>query len=448
MKNKYLLAALLIIVPLYPKFPFIKVPGTYVAIRLEDILLFIIGFAVIFKVLPNLKTFLGDKIVKTFLIFFGVGLVSLLSGILITHTVVPTVGLFHWIRRIEYAVPFFAAITLLSKEEVTKNISFYTKILMIVVFITFIYGLGQRYFSFPMIITQNEEYSKGVALLWTPGSHINSTFAGHYDLAAFMVMTLPIFISTFYLLKDKVTKILLLIVTGGGLWLLINSLSRIAQVSYIVSLGVSLFLAKKFKNGILFILVSLILIAMSSNLEARFIRVFDVYYKKLTSYISITVKADEVTSLVKKSQDLAATPAPMPIFEDRSTSIRLNVEWPRAIRAFVKNPLLGTGYSSIGLATDNDYIRSLAETGVLGLLAFGLVFITILKELFKVFPLNNKFSGVNLGFFVGVVGSILGAFSSALFLDLFEASKFAILFWFMLGFAVYMARNITNEQKI
>ena len=76
--------------------------------------------------------------------------------------------------------------------------------------------------------------------------------------------------------------------------------------------------------------------------------------------------------------ELENTPIPteesQPVFEDRSVSIRLNVEWPRAIRAFSKNPLLGTGYSSITLATDNDFLRLLGEVGLVGALAFFLIF--------------------------------------------------------------------------
>ena len=39
---KYGIAAILIAVPLYPKFPFLNVPGIYVSIRIEDFLILII----------------------------------------------------------------------------------------------------------------------------------------------------------------------------------------------------------------------------------------------------------------------------------------------------------------------------------------------------------------------------------------------------------------------
>src|SRR3989338_2982313 len=94
--SKYLIAAVLIIVPLFPKFPLIKVPGTYVAVRFEDLLLSILAVLTLVKILPNFKSFFKDTIVQAFLIFFGVGLLSVFAGIYLTQTVVPALGLLHW----------------------------------------------------------------------------------------------------------------------------------------------------------------------------------------------------------------------------------------------------------------------------------------------------------------------------------------------------------------
>jgi len=55
---------------------------------------------------------------------------------------------------------------------------------------------------------------------------------------------------------------------------------------------------------------------------------------------------------------------------DISFTTRIQGTWPRAFEALGRNILLGSGYSSINLATDNSYFRALGETGVLGLGAF------------------------------------------------------------------------------
>lgn len=442
--SKYLLAAVLIIVPLFPKFPLLTVTGTYVAIRFEDLLMFFLAILMGLKIVQNPKDFFRDKIFQAFLIFFGVGAVSLFSAVFLTQTAGFKIGLLHLLRRVEYIIPFVAVLSLLSKEKTKEYLHFYTKLLLIATLVAFGYGIGQRYFHFPIIITQNEEYSKGVALFWTPGAHINSTFAGHYDLAAVMVLVLPIFITMFFVLKDHMAKITIFLVSVSGFWLLVNSLSRIAQVSYIVAVAISLILVRKFKALFVVIAISLVFISASSGLGVRFKRLFDVYFQKMSISVnsaknSFVVYAEELPQ--KRINTDTPPPTPAPVFEDRSTSIRLNVEWPRAIRAFSKNFIVGTGYSSINLATDNDYLRLLGEVGILGFLAFWLIFWRIGRELSQGLLIDKNFTGLSKGFFAGAIGGSFATFVSAFFLDIFEASKFAILFWFILGLAVMLVRN-------
>ncbi len=441
---KYLVASLLIIVPLYPKFPFIQIPGTYVSIRIEDFLLLIVAIFTLVRLAPQVKKFFKDDVARAVVIFLIIGLVSLVSGVLITKTASLSIGALHFLRRIEYFVPFFATLAFIPYEK-GKNLGFYLKVLMIVVFVAFIYGFGQRYFNFPVIITQDSESSKGLALRSTPGSQLPSTFAGHYDLAAFMVLVLPIFISLIFVLKGKISRFLLSLVTLSGFWLLANSASRISLASYLVSVCVSLFLLKKYKAIVLVVLISIVIGGFSPTLFARYKSLIDVYSSKIKnmkivdmSPFKFEVLAQETIPAKKESTPM---PVSTPVFEDRSTSIRLNVEWPRAIRSFLKNPLLGTGYSSVGLASDNDYLRLLAEVGFLGFMAFVLIIVRILFVFVSALPLVKNFSGIKLGFVAGVIGGISGTLLNATFIDVFEASKFATIFWLLVGLAVYLIKN-------
>jgi hypothetical protein len=331
-------------------------------------------------------------------------------------------------------------------------LSFYIKVLMITVFVAFLYGVGQRYFYLPVIMTQNSESSKGMALRWTPGSQATSTFAGHYDLAAFMVLVLPILISLIFVVKDTKFKILLAIVSLSGYWLLVNTASRISLASYLFAVCVSLILLKKFKAIFFVVIISLILTSFSPSLFARYKNLIDVYSQKIKNVKLINlnpynfkVSAQEVTIPARTAIPLP-TAKPKPVIEDRSTSIRLNVEWPRAIRAFSKNPLLGTGYSSIGLASDNDYLRLLAEVGLLGFLSFILILVRIFLTLTSAFPLTEKLNSIRLGFVAGIIGGVSGTLVNAVFIDVFEASKFAIIFWLLLGCAVSIVRNNNYEE--
>jgi len=448
---KYFVAALLIIVPLYPKFPFITIPGIYVAIRAEDFLLAIVALVVLVRIIPDIKVLLKNELVRAIALFLVVGLVSLLAGVFLSKTVVLSIGMLHFLRRVEYFIPFFAALSFLPYDK-EKNLEFYFKVLMIVVFAAFIYGIGEKYFNFPMIITQDSESSKGLALQLAPGGQLSSTFAGHYDLAAFMVLVLPILITAFFTLENKLSKALLLIVSLSGFWLLVNSASRISLASYLLAVCISLLLIKKYKAMVVVVLISIVLSGFSSSLFARYKSLIDVYSSKIknikiveSNAFNFTVMAQETTLTIRKAA--SPTPMPIPILEDRSTSIRLTVEWPRAIRAFLINPLIGSGYSSVGLATDNDFLRLLAEVGLLGFLGFVLIISRILFVFVRNLPLTQNFSGLKLGFIAGTIGGIFGTLLNATFIDVFEASKFAIIFWLLVGLAVCMAKERLDVNK-
>jgi len=437
---KYLVAAILIAIPLYPKFPFIKIPGISVSIRLEDFLVAVTGVVCLILILPRLKFFLENKINQAIFIFLLTGLLSVFSAIFVTQTVLPHIAILHWLRRVEYFIPFLAGILVIKNDR--KNLEFYLKVLVITLFFIFIYGFGQKHFSWPVIITQNQEYSKGVALRWIPGSHINSTFAGHYDLATFLVLILPILITSVFILRGVLTRFILWFVILSGLWLLVNAISRISLVSYLIASATSLFLVKRYKEIIIIFIISILFIGFSSDLLARYKRLIDIGRQRI-GYVKITLAAEE--SFLKIRRESTPVPTPAPVFEDRSTSIRLNVEWPRALRAFSKNPLLGTGYSSITLATDNDYLRLLGEIGLIGFFAFFLIFFRIFKEVLIKLPIVKNFDGANLTFIAGVLGAMPGVFLNATFIDVFEASKFAIIFWLLVGMFFSLVRNVDYE---
>ncbi|EKD94472.1 MAG: hypothetical protein ACD_26C00034G0007 [uncultured bacterium] len=418
--GKYAVTALLIFIPLFQKFPAFRIMGTYVAIRLEDFL--ILGTLLLFLVplLKNIKLFLKEKTVRAILLFITIGLISLVSGIYLTQTVSLKIGFLHWIRRIEYFSLFFVGLTYMkisSKKDFFGNDTFFSyviKILLLVNLFVFLYGIGQHYLNFPVIITQNEEYSKGVALRWIPGAHINSTFAGHYDLASYLVLTMPIFISSFFILKDKLSKYILATSIVFGYWLFSVAVSRISIVAFLISTTISLFLLKKYKEILLVVSISVIIFGLSADLRTRYGRIIEVVRQKISS--AIVVYAQEGGN----------------VNEDRSTSIRFNVEWPRAFRAFYKNPIVGTGYSSITLATDNDYLRALGETGLLGLISFILIFIGLFA-VFNKYKIDDNLDSV---FVVSFIGSTVGILITAVFIDIFEASKFATMYWLFAGLVV------------
>lgn len=431
---KYAVGLLLFVVPVYPKFPILEVSGIYVSIRLEDFLILILmAVWIIYKLkTESYKYFTKNSFLIIFLLFWGVGLLSTLAGSYLIHIVDIKIGLLHWFRRVEYMSVFFIAYDAVKSR---KRLPYYIEVITFVVLIAFLYGLGQMYLNWPVISTQNEEYSKGGSLFWTSGARLHSTFAGHYDLAGFIVLVFPFLLGYFFVLKKFFSKLLLLFcVMFPAFWLLMQTTSRVSFISFLVSGIVCLWLIRKRIFIIPFLLLSIIGSLLISDTGSRFKFFIDLYTKPAQRLFKseIIPKAHAQKTLIEKSAD-----TPQPLVEDRSIEIRLNQEWPRSLRAFEKNPLIGTGYSSLSLATDNDYLRMLGETGIIGALSFLLILSTLFTTcLLKFKSWSEKTVTIEKIIVAGFIGGLLGLMVNATFIDVFEASKIAMIFWILAGLAI------------
>lgn len=447
---KWGLAILFITIPLYPKFPIFNIPKTYVAVRLEDFLIVILGLFLVLHLLFNkqVKLFFQDKINQSIFLFTAVGLVSLVSGIFLTQTVIPHLGLLHWIRRLEYITPF---LLIASFTIGPPKVRFFCKVLFWAVFLIFLYGVGQKYFDFPVISTQNQEFSKGLALRLVPGARLHSTFGGHYDLAAFLTLVFPMLFAYLLTLKNWANRVLLILMSVlPAFWLLMQTESRISFVAYLVGVTITLLLIKRKLFIIPFVVLSIILMFLVSDLGNRYLYTLDVYKQRILNKVKLNLAPDVILAAaptrLNSNQQLNGEKE-MVVIEDRSTSIRFNMEWPRALRSFYKNPLLGTGYSSITLATDNDYLRLLGEVGLLGALSFFLILTRLFSRIVKFFAIQKDKLDINTAFVGGFVGSLVGMLINATFIDVFEASKVAIIFWGLAGMAIAIVKQ-TNEKQV
>ncbi len=460
----YLVLALLAFIPLYPKFPLSEVQGTYVAVRLEDF--FIAAVLIIFGLLniDKAKKVLHDPLYLSFLLFWIIGLISLISALLLTNTVQPHLGLLHWVRRIEYMSFFFLAVWTIKSA---KQVQLLLKVFFAVVILICIYGLGQKYFNFPVISTTNREFSKGQILYLTPGARINSTFAGHYDLAAFTSIVIVILGSLFFYYRKISAKTAVII--AGGLSFLVLGLTA-ARVSFLATvMGLALgFWFNKMKWLIVaLVLVSTVAVVAIPDLRHRVVATVTVNLlggggpkynpdelnvavgEKLTPEVRQEILNQATMSGAQNIATVSSDIAPgepinqLELAISRSFGIRSQVSWPRAIHAFEKNPILGTGYSSLTIASDNDYLRSLGEVGILGTLAFGLIFYILFREMLRFIKREPK--NFERAYVIGVLCSIFVMLVTATFIDIFESSKIATLFWFLVGTAWVMIRKYEDN---
>jgi O-antigen ligase len=139
-----------------------------------------------------------------------------------------------------------------------------------------------------------------------------------------------------------------------------------------------------------------------------------------------------------------------------SIAIRLDTLWPNAVKGFMRNPLLGSGYATLNKesdyhfteadSTDNNYLRALGETGLLGFVAFfGIIFLVLKQTSRNLFSQDILKSSLAIGLFAGTVGLLI----NATYIDVYAASKVAFTYWAVVGFtlAVFTLKTPSKPKK-
>lgn len=480
---KMLLVGYIFFIPLFPKIPFKMVDYTYIAIRFEDLFVAFIYFVFFIQLLRK-KVALN----KTYLILFGLFwisvFVSFYLGFYVQHTIrIMNVGLLNALRRIEYMSIFFvfAAVT-----KSRKDVVFFVKNILVTIVLITIYGLGQKYLGWPAVQTMNPEYAKGYVLVLDSWARISSTFGGHYDLSAFLIFFMPLLLA----LTTKVNRwfyIVFLLALSN----LVLAGSRVSYGAYILSTFPFILAYRKWTLLVITIVATIGLTSLSTNLTQRINRSFQtkqIFIDKTTGQTTVprrlqpddlpvgdyiidksgansravdvgTVDTntkdarevklnllDDIRTEARKAGKVLTTEEENRLVEeafanmkvvsavipDISVATRLQVEWPRAIRAFLKYPIFGKGPSSITEATDNDYLRWLGEFGIVGT---G-IFMFILGKLFLMLFFAAKKDPKEGMIIAGILAGFFGLLINAVMIDIFEASKVAFIFWMVMGMAV------------
>lgn len=524
---------LVLLIPLYPKIPiFSPIEQYIVRVRLEDFVVLIAVLATIIQIIR--KRAKVDKVTLALIGSYAVaGILSMLSALFVTQTV-PIQPLhiaktaLHFFRYMEYFSVFFVSYAAIKSK---KDVRLLLKLLVMAVFAIAVYGYMQKFFYWPVYSTMNREFSKGIRLVLTEHARIQSTFAGHYDMAAYLVIVLPIILSLALLVRNKKRKLALLIVFGAGFWLMVMSASRIPFAAILIALMLVIcfhtLLQKKLLNKISYfisrtfvasIFLTLMLYYFGQNMLDRISNAISssdqpininqmidnlldpLPLPQANQLLAWLPKAPAIPDNAQAAPDLeaaiiaqvasisdqppvpqnpnptAATNRPRDVYEDipepvdtyetladgtvqrvvihktriysdcalkheLSLCIRLESLWPWALQSFETNPIFGTGYATLNKqfvdeftiadSTDNNYLRTLGETGLVGFITFyGVSFFLIIYVGWSIHKLHSRMDkALAIGFVCGAIGLLI----NATYIDVFAASKVAYTFWFFAG---------------
>jgi len=489
---------LLVFIPLYPKLPlFDIIPGYIVRVRLEDFFIALtVGWWAIQLLRKKIK--LHPLMTKLILAYAAIGLLSTLSAIFITKTVpmsnIHLAKVFlHYFRRLEYFSLFFV---FFSAVKSIVDVKKYLVILITTAVAVAGYGYGQKYLYWPVFSTMNREFSKGWRLYLTEHARVPSTFGGHYDAAAYIMMLITLALALAWFAKSKWVKAASLFTFVTGFWLLILTASRTSFIAYLGAISllalISMFVKKwwwPIPRYLLAVVFSLFVMLSFGDLSERFSQVLglekiktefsDIFLSAKVEVPKQAISTDDLAKVTTPTDTPPSTTKPLPgdVYEDipvpvaetddegnftgdyklvsrtysdnaykygLSAAIRLDALWPRAIAGFKTNPLLGSGYSTLtkeavgqfteAESTDNDFLRNLGETGLLGFVSFfGIIIVAIVISLKNLRRIQDP---ILQAYLIGYVAAAVGLLLNAIYIDVFEASKVALTFWAMTGLAI------------
>lgn len=482
------LIGFIILTSLMPKYPLIHVNYTYIKIRVDDFIIVAMGIVFLLQ-LARRKVRLRTAFLPHVLIFWGAVFLSYFWGAYIQNTVaVKNLGLLHSLRRVQYMAIFFIASSVVTSE---KRFMKYMAVYLGTLFVVCLYGFGQKFLAFPSIQSMNAAYVDGQLLTLNPEDRVNSTFGGHFDLAAYLVFSIPLILGYFfYQGKKKFFALFILALT-----VMLYTAARSSFLAYLVVITLFLLYLRRFKLYILVIILTAGLLWVTGDTTRRFQQTFQFKTVFVNNQTGATVidqkvsakklaagdlkiplatkktqkvkgdiekinkialeqaaaeaikKGDKSTEaqLNKRAREIASnfTPQKM-LLCDISCATRLQLEWPRAIAAFEINPILGTGPSSLGEATDNNILRLFGEFGIIGGLSFSYLLFSITRFVWKK---ARKTDGNTRYILFGFVFAVISLIINALYVDLFEASKMAYNLWLLSGLFVGYIATVNKEKS-
>ncbi len=393
------LAVLIFSMLLSPEIVIGQVPGRDIVIRFEDLLLAIITFTWFAKTAINkgVAIFIKTPLNKAIGVYILVCILSTLRGTIFGY-VGPAKGLFYLIRYIEY---FLLFILVANHIHSKKQIKFFLSTFFITCALVSFYGILQ-------IPTGRRVSAPFEGEVGEP-----NTFAG-YLLFMFCIAGGILLQNIPRRLKGTLVGLCILIFIP-----FLYTLSRASYLAIIFSYIAFIIYSKK-KTVLITTMATIVLIGVILRPETIFSRVKYTFQEQQ----QYAVKLGNITL-------------------GPSASARI-YSWQDGFEAWKKHPFLGRGVAGF-IFIDGQYIRTLPELGLAGLLAFLWLLWTILKNSLGIHKKMQceLYKGLTLGFLAGFIGLAIHSVTSNTFIII----RIMEPFWFMAGIVVMLPTLEEEERK-
>ena len=377
------------------------VRGRGLTLRVDDFLLVIIGLTWFFKtaIQKELGLFLRTPLNIPIAIYFIVCVAATILGYMMGR-VKGTAGVFFLLKYFEYYIVYFMAVNHLREE---KQIKRFLATMIVVCFLVSLYAL-----------TYMLQGRRASAPFEGPQGEPNT-------LGGYLIFMIAIMIGLFIHWGNTKQKIYLLVALFFSFVALAATLSRTSWIALgPMALTLIYFSEREVRKWVIL------------GICAFFISLPFVTPKSVQERLLFTITQPREQGQL----EIAGTRV------DTSTSARLMSMKIVLTRDFLKQPILGygvTGYSFL----DAQYARVLAESGLLGFLAF----VNLLRNIFRNAKAtfretqNPFFKGLTLGYLIGFFGLLTHSIGANTFIIV----RIMEPFWFITAMVIMIPRIEAGE---
>lgn len=388
---------------LSPEIKLAEVPGRDVVVRIDDLLIFAIFFGWFGKSMFSKKIELKINSVLLPIFLYTLScIISTYFGI-VSGIVLFRKAIFYILKYIEYFIIYFLVTQIVNNKQQVK---FYIILFIITSIIVNIHGyslIGKVERLYAPFDAPGAEVELGVPA----GSGEANTYGGY------LVIVLSLLLSLFCYSETLTTNFLYLFLFFFSLVPLAYTKSRASYLAFVFMILTIILLTEKKKNlvvacALLLFVVSPVLFPEATNTVVERIK---------ETFVGPGYSEEEAVILGFRVRELSA--------------LARVKSWQKAFQEFIpKRPILGFGVTGVGLV-DAQIPLIIGEVGLLGLIFFIWLVISIFKESFIIFKKTSDSFYKSLS--LCVMSSLVALLMHSIAANTFIIIRIMEPFWFLCG---------------
>jgi hypothetical protein len=419
------LIAAIVILPLYPKIGLVSISGTYIPVRIDDVVTLAVVAAWGLTLLRE-RRFPRVPAVAPFAIAWLVaGVIALVIGAGVIDTIGWGTGALFWAKPIEYLFLGWAAFDLVNRPERLR-------LVLCAVFaaaaVVLAYALLERFGW----VAPAPNYATDVT---ARRGVLGSTMGDQHQMATYLGIVVLVGISVWSLVSRRL-RVLGLAGIVISAYVLGHAAGRSEYFSLIIC-ALPLVVRRSSRVPAAVLVLSLVTVfflppVVERTLETALLR-------PDRAETQPTPRPEPGASLQPGASPTSSLP-PIDVSDrvgdleaDRSLEIRLRERWPMFFQLAMRDPLFGAGPSAATEAADGYYVRSFTEVGVVGTAAFLALIGSIVFWLWRVYRRAGPLPG---SVALGLIGATAFIALVGVLIDTWVASRVMQLYWPLIGAAL------------